>query len=89
MLILYVLIAVGGYYLFGNAVERNVLDNLQPSILKTIISVLMAIHVSAAILIVINPVNIAFEETVGVTGNQITLKPNGDYFTIILSFRQE
>lgn len=68
MLLLYILIAVGGFLLFGDAVERNVLENLPHSNFKTIIGILMAFHVSAALLIVINPVNIALEEAIRMKG---------------------
>lgn len=69
MLVLYLTVAVGGFFLYGADVKSNVLENLPSSILKTLIGVLMAFHVLAAMLIVINPVNLVFEQTVGVPGN--------------------
>jgi len=69
MLLLYIPIAAGGYALYGGSVKTSILDNVPDSALKTSIRVLMAFHVFAALLIVINPVNMAFEETIGMPGN--------------------
>lgn len=66
MLVLYLTVAVGGFILYGADVKPNVLENLPASVLKTLIGVLMAFHVLAAMLIVINPVNLIFEQTIGI-----------------------
>lgn len=66
MLVLYLTVAVGGFFLYGGEVKPNVLENLPSTVLKTLIGVLMAFHVVAAMLIVINPVNLVFEQTIGV-----------------------
>lgn len=68
MLILYIPIAAGGFALFGGNVEQSIMDNLPNTGIKTAISVLMAFHLFSALLIVINPVNMAFEETLGFPG---------------------
>jgi hypothetical protein len=67
MLVLYLPVAIGGFALYGGDVKPNILDNLPPSGLRTAIDVLMAFHVFAALLIVINPVNLSFEETLGLS----------------------
>jgi amino acid permease len=67
MLVLYLTIAVGGFLLYGGEVKPNVLENLPASVIKTLIGVLMAFHVFAAMLIVINPVNLSFEQTIRLT----------------------
>ena len=67
MLVLYLTVAVGGFLLYGADVKPNVLENLPASVLKTLIGVLMAFHVFAAMLIVINPVNLIFEQKIGIS----------------------
>lgn len=61
MLILYLMVAVGGFALYGSTCYDNILKNLSPSIWREIIDVLMAFHVFCAFLIVINPVNLSIE----------------------------
>jgi len=62
LLLLYLPIAFGGYALYGKSVAPNVLVNIPDGTLITIINILMAFHVLCAFLIVINPVNLTFEE---------------------------
>lgn len=75
MLVLYLTVAVGGFLLYGGDVKANVLDNLPNSVLKKIIGVLMAFHVLAAMLIVINPVNMMLEQKFGATSESSQYNP--------------
>lgn len=62
MLVLYLPVAIGGFILYASGVKDNILDNVPDSGLKTAVNLLMAFHVFAALLIVINPVNMSFEQ---------------------------
>ena len=68
LLVIFIPIAVGGFALYGGSTLPNILNNLPDSALKTSIRVLMAFHVFAALLILINPVNMSFEKTLGMDG---------------------
>lgn len=85
MLVLYLTVAVGGFLLYGGNVKSNVLENLPPSVLKTLIGVLMAFHVFAAMLIVINPVNLIFEQTIGISSEAGKLLPGHAILTYNIS----
>ncbi|KAI1280288.1 Proton-coupled amino acid transporter 4 [Halotydeus destructor] len=67
MCVMYLTVSVSGYHAFGSKVQSNVLRNLPNDWLTTAINGLMASHVFCAFLIVINPLNLCFENLVGVT----------------------
>lgn len=67
MLLLYIPIAGGGYAIYGSSVSPSILENVPRSTLTTVIDILMAFHVFCAFLIVINPVNLSFEQALGIT----------------------
>ncbi|KAG8184418.1 hypothetical protein JTE90_004588 [Oedothorax gibbosus] len=54
LLVLYLPVAVLGYYVYGDSLPPNVLDSLPDSVIKKIISVLLALHMFFAFLLVIN-----------------------------------
>lgn len=59
---LYLPVAVGGYFIYGEAVDPNIILSLGHSSLVSTANVLMAIHLVLAFLIVINPVCQELEE---------------------------
>lgn len=59
---LYFPVAVGGYFVYGEAVDPNIILSLGHSSLVSVANVLMAIHLVLAFLIVINPVCQELEE---------------------------
>lgn len=59
---LYLPVAAGGYFIYGEAVDPNVILSLGHSSLVSMANVLMAIHLILAFLIVINPVCQELEE---------------------------
>ncbi|GFR06527.1 aa_trans domain-containing protein, partial [Trichonephila clavata] len=54
LLLLYMPVAVLGYYVYGESLSANVLDSLPRSITKSVISVMLALHMFFAFLLVIN-----------------------------------
>lgn len=62
ILILYLPVTAGGYFIYGEDVEPNVAMSLTRTSLVTLANVLMAIHLVLAFLIVINPVCQELEE---------------------------
>ena len=66
MLVLYLVVAAGGFALYGSTSCDNILKNLPPSIWREIIDALMAFHVFCAFLIVINPVNLSLESYISI-----------------------
>jgi vesicular inhibitory amino acid transporter len=72
LIILFVPISVTGFVTYGGDLKPNILFNLPNSIMKTGIIVMMAVHVFAALLILINPINISIEKSVGVSGQGIS-----------------
>ncbi|XP_018563277.1 amino acid transporter AVT1J-like [Anoplophora glabripennis] len=63
IMILYVPITVGGFFVYGEEVSANVTLSLSASLLVHIGNILMAIHLVFAFLIVMNPVCQDVEET--------------------------
>ena len=61
MLTLYLPVSVIGYWKFGSAVKSNIVRNLTPSPLVTLIQCLITAHVFCAFLIQLNPVNLTIE----------------------------
>lgn len=59
---LYLPVAVGGYFVYGELVDPNIILSLGHSSLVSTANVLMAIHLVLAFLIVINPVCQELEE---------------------------
>ena len=74
LMILFIPISVTGFVLYAGALKENIMDNLPNSPMKTTIQVLMALHVFAALLILINPINLSLEKSVGITGTGINWK---------------
>ena len=66
MLAIFLPLSVSGYLYFGSDVQSSVLRNLSPGLILTAINIMMICHVFAANLILINPVNLLLEDTVGV-----------------------
>lgn len=62
IMVLYFPVAAGGYFVYGEAVDPNVILSLGHSSLVSMANVLMAIHLVLAFLIVINPVCQELEE---------------------------
>ncbi|GFY40900.1 aa_trans domain-containing protein [Trichonephila inaurata madagascariensis] len=54
LLLLYMPVAVLGYYVYGESLSANVLDSLPYSVTKSVISVMLALHMFFAFLLVIN-----------------------------------
>jgi vesicular inhibitory amino acid transporter len=65
MICIYLPVSVIGYYKAGSNVQANIIQNLQPSLLKKIIQILMTAHVLCAYLILLNPVNQNIENMIG------------------------
>lgn len=66
MLLLYLPVSSIGYWKFGTGVKSNIIRNLQPSPLVTVIECLILAHVLCAFLIQINPVNLTVESILGI-----------------------
>lgn len=64
LLLIYLPVAMVGYYFYGNGLQGNIVRNLNPSFITTTIDVLMVIHIFSAFLIVINPVNLFLEHAI-------------------------
>ncbi|XP_028156665.1 amino acid transporter AVT1A-like [Ostrinia furnacalis] len=62
ILLLYLPIAIGGYAVFGESVAPNVAASLKDTPLKLVGNILMALHLLAAFMILINPVCQEMEE---------------------------
>lgn len=62
ILVLYLPVTAGGYFIYGEDVEPNIAMSLSHTSLVTLANVLMAIHLVLAFLIVINPVCQEIEE---------------------------
>lgn len=62
ILSLYIPVAVGGYLVYGEEVNANIILSLQHTSLVTLANLLMAIHLILAFLIVVNPVCQELEE---------------------------
>ncbi|KAJ9600373.1 hypothetical protein L9F63_009343, partial [Diploptera punctata] len=62
ILMLYLPVAAAGYYVYGEAVNPNIVLSLPKSILAVIANILLAIHLVLAFLIIINPVCQELEE---------------------------
>lgn len=62
ILVLYLPLTIGGFFVYGEAVTPNFAMILSKTSLVTIANVLMAVHLILAFLIVINPVSQELEE---------------------------
>ncbi|KAK7865356.1 hypothetical protein R5R35_006837 [Gryllus longicercus] len=62
ILILYLPVAAGGYAVYGDSVNTNIILNLKKSLFVILANILLAIHLVLAFLIVINPVCQDLEE---------------------------
>ncbi|XP_022832825.1 amino acid transporter AVT1D-like [Spodoptera litura] len=71
VLILYLLIAIGGYAVFGERVLPNVALSMAATPLTLAANVLMAIHLLAAFIIIINPVCQEVEELYNVPRDSV------------------
>lgn len=65
MIMIYLPVSLIGYYQAGDSIQANIVHNLMPSTLKTLIEVLMTAHVLCAYLILMNPVNLNIENMIG------------------------
>ncbi|KAI1290166.1 Proton-coupled amino acid transporter 4 [Halotydeus destructor] len=65
MCIIYFSVSLSGYLAFGQSVQTNIIRNLPDNWITTTISVFMAGHVFCAYLILLNPVNLSFEDYFG------------------------
>ena len=65
MMCLYVPVSAIGYWKFGDHVKSNIVRNLTPSPLVTVIECLVLAHVFCAFLIQLNPVNLTIESMLG------------------------
>lgn len=81
MLILYLLIAIGGYAVYGERVLPNVALSMSATPLTLAANVLMAIHLLSAFIIIINPVCQEVEELYNV--------PRGRYQVSLQKYCQE
>lgn len=66
ILFLYLPIAAGGFFVYGEAVLPNIAISITETNLVVLANILMAIHLVFAFLIVINPVCQELEEIFGV-----------------------
>ncbi|XP_075990799.1 uncharacterized protein LOC142986270 isoform X2 [Anticarsia gemmatalis] len=71
VLILYLMIAVGGYAVYGERVLPNVAQNMAATPLTLTANVLMAIHLVSAFIIIINPVCQEMEELYNVPRDSV------------------
>lgn len=62
VLLLYLPVAAGGFYAYGDSVQTNILLNLDDSLPMVFANILLAIHLVMAFLIVVNPVCQILEE---------------------------
>ncbi|RWS09375.1 amino acid transporter ANT1-like protein [Dinothrombium tinctorium] len=78
LLIIYYPLAVGGFLVYGDKVDDNVLNTTQNGTITTIVNVLMDFHLFCAFLIVVNPLNQDLEQRFGIdhffTWKRITLR---------------
>lgn len=66
MLAMYLPVSAAGYWKFGPYVKSNIMRNLTPTTLTTIINILITAHVCCGYLIQINPVNLTLESMWGI-----------------------
>ncbi|GFR06532.1 amino acid transporter AVT1E [Trichonephila clavata] len=62
LILLYLPVAVLGYVVYGDKVQADIIDSISPSTIKSIIQVLLALHMLFAFLLVINASSQEFEE---------------------------
>ena len=62
LLLLYVPVSGGGYLVFGQNVQSDIIANMKSSVLTTVIIVFFLVHCFFAFLIIINPVLLELEE---------------------------
>ena len=66
LVVLNIAVAGSGYGIYGDNVANNVIDNLKPGTLTTIIQFCFFVHCFFAFLIVVNPVLLECEETISI-----------------------
>ncbi|KAI1290011.1 Proton-coupled amino acid transporter 4 [Halotydeus destructor] len=66
MCIAYFSVSLSGYLAFGQGVQTNIIRNLPDNWITSTISVFMAGHLFCAYLILLNPVNLSFEDSLGI-----------------------
>lgn len=76
ILCLYLPVAIGGYVVYGDHINSNILLSLSRGIFVSTANILMAVHLLLAFFIIINPVCQEIEEIFDV--------PHGKYFDIII-----
>lgn len=64
MLIFYLPVAIGGYLVFGQNTQENIIDDMDDNWIKTTIIVLITGHVLTAFTIILNPVFQACEQVI-------------------------
>ncbi|XP_049818819.1 uncharacterized protein LOC109600018 [Aethina tumida] len=69
ILVLYLPISAGGYYVYGEDVDFNISRSLSKSLYVYLANILMAIHLIFAFLIVTNPVSQELEEALNIPKN--------------------
>ncbi|GFY40902.1 amino acid transporter AVT1E [Trichonephila inaurata madagascariensis] len=62
LILLYLPVAILGYVVYGDKVQADIIDSISPSTIKSIIQVLLALHMLFAFLLVINASSQEFEE---------------------------
>lgn len=62
-MLVYLPVTIGGYLVYGESVQTNVILSLTESPLIVVANILMAIHLVLAFLIVVNPVCQEIEES--------------------------
>ncbi|RWS29794.1 amino acid transporter ANT1-like protein, partial [Leptotrombidium deliense] len=67
LLILYYPLAFGGFIVYGDSVNDNILLSTEAGTITTIVNVLMDLHLFCAFLIVINPLNLDLENRFGIS----------------------
>lgn len=65
LMMIYLPVSVVGYQFFGNDVKSSVIRNLHATPIVKVIEVLIAVHVLCSYLILLNPVNLNFENLLG------------------------
>ncbi|XP_054154352.1 uncharacterized protein LOC128952915 [Oppia nitens] len=66
LIILYLPVSIAGFTVFGSSVSSDILNSVSIGGLRTTITLLFAIHLFLAFLIILNPVAQEFEDLVGI-----------------------
>ena len=75
LLLMYVPVAVAGYYVYGTDVSTNIIQSLPSGTLRVCIEALISVHLIMACIIVLNPLSQQLEERCS-TPNSKTREPN-------------